>query len=230
RCHLLEAAHGGLRARAAGTPAAEPAGSPLRGLPRRAGGGGGSHPAFLRAGLDAALQARSDGLAPRRRPAQCLRARPVAAAGGGHGGLPRTAPGTPGLFVNMVAAAPTLLSVNNYFYRRGGAESLFFAHNELLAQRGWQVVPFAMQHPRNEPTPWSRFFPAEIEYGRRYSPLRTLRNSQRIVYSLEARERLARLLEAVGAEVAHVHNIYHHLSPSVVALLRRRRIPVVMTV
>src|SRR5690606_23551837 len=88
---------------------------------------------------------------------------------------------------------------------------------------------FAMQHPRNEPTPWSGYFPAEIEYGHRYSPLRTLRNSQRIVYSLDARERLSQLLEAVGAEVAHVHNIYHHLSPSVVGLLSARRIPVVMT-
>ena len=42
----------------------------------------------------------------------------------------------------------TLLSVNSYFYRRDGSEVVFIEHNRLLAECGWQVVPFAMHHPQ----------------------------------------------------------------------------------
>ena len=63
----------------------------------------------------------------------------------------------------------TLLSVNNYHYHRGGAETVFLEHNRLFERQGWQVVPFAMHHPRNLPTPWSEHFVDEIEFGDDYS-------------------------------------------------------------
>ncbi len=63
----------------------------------------------------------------------------------------------------------TLLSVNNYHYYRGGAETVFLRHNELFESIGWRVVPFAMHHPRNLQTAWSRFFIDEIEFGGSYS-------------------------------------------------------------
>jgi len=63
----------------------------------------------------------------------------------------------------------TLLSVNNYFYRYGGAETVFFEHNRLFEAKGWSVVPFAMRHPRNADTTWSEYFVDRIEYGEPYS-------------------------------------------------------------
>ncbi len=53
---------------------------------------------------------------------------------------------------------PTLLSINNYFYYRGGAETVFLEHNRIFEENGWQVVPFAMKHPKNLETPWSEYF------------------------------------------------------------------------
>lgn len=44
-----------------------------------------------------------------------------------------------------------LLSINNYHYRRGGAEVVFLEQNRLFEEIGWDVVPFAMRHPRNLP-------------------------------------------------------------------------------
>ena len=46
-----------------------------------------------------------------------------------------------------------LLAINNYFYRRGGAEAVFFDHMAMFEDIGWDVVPFAMQHDHNEPSP-----------------------------------------------------------------------------
>ena len=36
--------------------------------------------------------------------------------------------------------ARRLLAINNYFYRRGGAESVFLDHIELFAAAGWEVA------------------------------------------------------------------------------------------
>ncbi len=35
----------------------------------------------------------------------------------------------------------TLLSINNYYYHRGGAEAIFFAHNKMFEALGWRVAP-----------------------------------------------------------------------------------------
>jgi len=123
----------------------------------------------------------------------------------------------------------TLLSINNYHYYRGGAETVFLEHNRLFADMDWQVVPFAMEHPANLPSPWSRYFVQEIEFGGDYSWWGKLRRVPKVIYSLEARRNLRRLLSTVTPDVCHAHNIYHHLSPSVLGLLHGRGIPTVVT-
>jgi glycosyltransferase involved in cell wall biosynthesis len=124
---------------------------------------------------------------------------------------------------------PTLLTINNYYYRRGGAETVFFEHNRIFEALGWNVVPFAMQHPKNFETPWSKFFVEEIEFGEQYSVLDQLRLASKVIYSVEARRNLTRLLDAVQPDVCHAHNIYHHISPSILGLLKAREIPTVIT-
>ena len=130
----------------------------------------------------------------------------------------------------MPQAAASLLSINNYFYPRGGAEVLFLEHNRMFEALGWQVVPFAMRHPNNLPTIWASYFPDEIEFGHDYGLADSLVRAQRVIYSLQARRKMRELLERVRPRVAHAHNLYHHLSPSILPLLRKRGIPVVMTV
>ena len=89
---------------------------------------------------------------------------------------------------------PCLLSINNYFYPRGGAEVVFLEQNRLLEGVGWQVVPFAMRHPQNLPTPWADYFPDEIEFGRSYGLATKLLHAQRVIYSVQARKRMRALL------------------------------------
>jgi glycosyltransferase involved in cell wall biosynthesis len=123
-----------------------------------------------------------------------------------------------------------LLSINNYFYPRGGAEVLFLEQNRLFESIGWDVVPFALRHPKNLPTPWAEYFPDEIELGRSYGFAGNFLRAQRVIFSMQARKKMRELLDHVQPRVAHAHNIYHHLSPSILPMLRKRGIPVVMTV
>lgn len=122
-----------------------------------------------------------------------------------------------------------LLAINNYFYRRGGAEAVFFDHMAMFSEIGWDVVPFAMQHESNAPSPWSGYFVSEIEYGRRTSPLRKVAQAASIIYSVEAQRNIARLIEQARPSIAHAHNVYHHISPAIFSTLKAAGIPVVMT-
>ncbi|MCW5612215.1 MAG: glycosyltransferase family 4 protein [Rubrivivax sp.] len=124
---------------------------------------------------------------------------------------------------------PHLLSLNSYHYRRGGSDVVYFEHEALFASLGWQTAHLSMKHPKNLPSLWSEFFVDEIELGHSYGLLQKAVMAGKVVYSLEARRRLSALLERFPADIAHVHCIYHHLSPSVLPLLRERGIPVVLT-
>ena len=123
----------------------------------------------------------------------------------------------------------TLLAINNYYYRRGGAETVYLEHNRMFETLGWSVIPFAMKHAENLETPWSQYFVEEIEFGARYSFREKLVRIPKVIYSFEARRKLARLLATVRADVCHAHNIYHHISPSILGLLHARGIPTVLT-
>lgn len=123
----------------------------------------------------------------------------------------------------------TLLAINNYYYYRGGAETVFLEQNRILASAGWDVVPFCMQHPKNLPTPWSEFFVNEIEFGSDYGVARKVASAAKVIYSFEAKRKLAKLLDRVRPDIAHAHNIYHHISPSILSVLARRGVPIVLT-
>lgn len=123
----------------------------------------------------------------------------------------------------------TLLSINNYFYRRGGAEVVFLEQNRLFSEIGWKIVPFAMRHANNERSEWEDYFVDEIEFGEKYNLLQKAVRAQKISYSFEARRKIAKLIDAARPSIAHAHNVYHHLSPSFFGVLRARGIPSVLT-
>ena len=120
---------------------------------------------------------------------------------------------------------PQLLSINNYYYRRGGSEAVFFEHNRLFEDAGWEVVPFSMQSALNQPSPWSAHFVSETDQINGLSPLAKFTRAMSAIYSLEAARRIRALLALIRPQIAHAHNIYHHLSPSVLVELHRQECP-----
>lgn len=121
-----------------------------------------------------------------------------------------------------------ILQVNKFFYRRGGAEQHFFDLRDLLTSRGEEVIDFSMRDKRNEPSPFAEYFVANREFGR--TNWRTLARPCKIIYSGEAKRKISRLIKATRPEVAHLHLIYHHLTPSILVALKKANIPTVMTI
>lgn len=123
-----------------------------------------------------------------------------------------------------------ILHVNKFLYRRGGAEAYLLDLAALQAASGDEVSFFATRHPRNEPSEHESWFPEYLELNPPPAswPARA-KAAARIFYSRVAETGLARVVDEVRPDLVHVHNIYHHLSPSVLRPLIERRIATVMT-
>lgn len=122
-----------------------------------------------------------------------------------------------------------ILQVNKFFHLRAGAETAFLQTRDLLRAEGHDVIDFAMRHPDNLPSPYASYFALERSYEPDGGAIRRTRDAVSSVYSLQARRALARLLDAHRPDVAHLHNVYHQLTLSLVDELAARRIPIVLT-
>jgi glycosyltransferase involved in cell wall biosynthesis len=101
----------------------------------------------------------------------------------------------------------------------------------LLEKRGHDVGVFSMRHPENIPTPFEKYFPSFVGYNTSDSTVwERIMGIGRIFWSFETRRRMVALLEEWQPDIAHLHNIYHQLSPSILGPLKELGIPIIMTV
>ncbi len=114
-----------------------------------------------------------------------------------------------------------ILFANNYFYLKGGSERVFFEEAELLKANNHTVSFFATQHENNLASPFAKYFVSKLEYK--------LKNVPRFIYCFESQRCISRLIHDVHPEIAHLHNIYQDISPSILPILKKNHIPVVLT-
>lgn len=104
--------------------------------------------------------------------------------------------------------------------------------SQLLTDHGHEIIPFAVQDPSNVPNDYSSLFVSQLELSNtfRMSLWKMLGTAARMLYSREARSRMAVLADLTKPDVAHMHRIFFHISPSVLPVLNRRGVGIVMTV
>ncbi|MGE4627655.1 glycosyltransferase [Bifidobacterium catenulatum subsp. kashiwanohense] len=124
-----------------------------------------------------------------------------------------------------------ILLVNKYFYRKGGAETYFFALAEGLRALGHDVAFFSMQHPNNEPSYWSKYFVSEKDYVGDISAFKKVQEASTLIYSFEARRKFEALLEEFKPDVIHMNNVHRQLTFSILdaPYLKKHHVPVVYT-
>lgn len=128
----------------------------------------------------------------------------------------------------MTTPASVLL-VNNYHYRRGGADVVYLQQDAMLREHGWRTANLAMHHPRNLESEWSKYWVDEIEFGRDYGLLDKARHALSIIHSRQAYRSARSLIDLIGAKLVHAHSVYHHLSPSVLKAASDAGVPCVLT-
>ncbi len=123
-----------------------------------------------------------------------------------------------------------ILAIHKTFYYRDGASTYFLDAIALMESYGHTVVPFSMHHAQNLPSPYADFFVPELDLRTGRTFMRNVRDAARVIWDRDAARRLEALLVQEGPfDIAHVHNIYHHLTPAILHVLRRHKIPVLMT-
>ncbi|MBN2411432.1 glycosyltransferase family 4 protein [candidate division KSB1 bacterium] len=125
-----------------------------------------------------------------------------------------------------------VLMIHKFHYIEGGAERYVFNLSQLLQKKGDVVATFSMHHPRNFPSPYADYFvsyfnPDQLRDSR--DPIKTLKKAAKVIYNQEAQRKLAMLIEETRPDIAHVHSVYHHISPSIMKTLKEYHIPVILT-
>ena len=121
-----------------------------------------------------------------------------------------------------------ILFCNKYNFPFSGTEIYLFELMELLRSQGHHVALFSMQDSRGAPTAFDDYFVPHLDF--KNGNLGLLARAKLLahsIYSTDARQRLRKLIAAFQPDIAHVRNIYHHLSPSILWELKSQRIPVI---
>ncbi len=128
-----------------------------------------------------------------------------------------------------------ILLANKFFFQKGGAETVFFQEREHLLNEGHTVMDFSMDHPENLPSPYTQYFIPNINYRVRPKSnilTRSFLNASdaiNFIHNKVAVENIKRLIDTEKPAIAHLHNIYHQITPSIIPVLRKRGIKVVLT-
>lgn len=121
-----------------------------------------------------------------------------------------------------------ILSVNKYYWRKGGSEAVFFGEKDMLESEGHSVIPFSMACRENEDTTYSKYFVREVDYDKPALKDRLVAASK-IIYSFNAARMMKKLLSNHSPDLAHFHIFQHQISVSVFSSLKRKKVPIILT-
>lgn len=123
-----------------------------------------------------------------------------------------------------------ILSIHKYYRLEGGADREMFNIEKVLFENGHEVIPFSTISKKNKKNDWNDYFidGLNTEGVEKESIVKKIKKFSRVIYNLQAKRNLLKLLDVVTPDVAHLHNIHYEISPSVVHALKRKKIPIVM--
>lgn len=129
-----------------------------------------------------------------------------------------------------------VLLINKFWYPHGGADIHAIQLAALLEKQGIEVGFFGMHHPDNTEIDemFTRYFVPQrhnnkAAYETKGNLLGKISEAKQIIYASDAARNLEKLLQEFRPDIAHIHNFYHHLSPSIVRILKKYNIPTVQT-
>ncbi len=113
-----------------------------------------------------------------------------------------------------------VLLINNFLYRKGGSETVFFNTSDLLTEEGHEVVFFSYEDELNIQTGKPEYL---ISKGGRLSRVRDYFSNKKAASCLE------QLIIQEKPDIAHAHLFWGGISPSIFKVLKKYNIPLVHT-
>src|SRR5271154_5113237 len=120
-----------------------------------------------------------------------------------------------------------ILFCNKYSFPFSGTEMYLFELMDLLRSRGHQVALFSMADPRADATSDDKWFLPHIDFkDGALGIFSRAKLAAHAIYSTDAKVRLRQAITEFRPDIAHIRNIYHHLSPSILWELKAQHVPV----
>lgn len=119
-----------------------------------------------------------------------------------------------------------ILYINKFFDMRGGVDRYFFDLAHLMERKGHKIAFFSSKSDKNIRSKWKKYFVDFFPYDDKkiISRIKFVFN---IFYSIEARNKIRKLLDEFQPDIVHIHSIFHHISPSILPEIKKRDIPIV---
>lgn len=121
-----------------------------------------------------------------------------------------------------------ILFVNKFLYSRGGAETYFLKLGKILKECGHQVEYFGMEDEKNIVGNREHLYTKNMDFHGR--GIDKLTYPFKIIYSLEAKKKISKVIRSFQPDIIHFNNINFQLTPSVIEAGAKLGIPMVQTV
>ena len=119
--------------------------------------------------------------------------------------------------------------VNKYLYPKGGDAVFTLQTGNLLREKGHEVVFWGMDHPLNPEYSEKELFVPNVDYNISTNLLHKAKKGLDVIYSFDAKRRFDKLINKIKPDIIHFNNFAHQISPSVLHVVKKYKIPAVMT-
>ncbi len=122
-----------------------------------------------------------------------------------------------------------ILHVNKFFDLHGGTEVYLQALIEKQKASGHEVHVLSTLSANNLPSPDAARFIERFNMDRREGVVKDAQKAAAFLWNVEAKQAMEKAIQDIKPDVIHLHNLYHHLSSSVLRPIRASKIPCVQT-
>lgn len=125
-----------------------------------------------------------------------------------------------------------IIIANYRYFVAGGPEKYMFKFMAAAERMGIEVIPFSVDNPQNEETPYSKYFAkpraSELMYA---DTKKNLANSigmlRATLWNYDAQKRLRRLIRDTKPDAVYILHEVNHLSPSIIRAAKKEGVRVV---
>jgi len=108
-----------------------------------------------------------------------------------------------------------ILIINKFLHHNGGSETYIFQIGDWLKNNGHEVEYFGMEHNGRCVGNSVDVYTTEMDFHTK-SKFALISNTFKTIYSIEAREKIRRVLDSFSPDVCHLNNFNYQLTPTVI--------------
>jgi len=125
-----------------------------------------------------------------------------------------------------------VIIANYRYFIAGGPERYMFKFITAAEKRGIEIIPFSVDNPQNNNTPYSRYFAKPRSDQLMYTDTRkSLSNIigmiRAIIWNYDAEYKLRKLIKDTNPEAVYILHEINHLSPSIIRAAKKEGVRVV---